>query len=311
MNDGPYDVAIIGGSFAGLTAALQLGRASRRTLVFDAGAPRNRFSPAAHGVPGWDGTPPGEILGRFRSDLAAYPSVQIQADRVVQVDGRQDAFSVETDGGDRVSARRIVLAHGVRDILPDIPGLAENWGRTVLHCPYCHGYEVRDRPLAVLATGPMAAHQAQLLRADWSEAVTLLTAGMGGFDADALTKVGVKVDPRNVKAVRSDATGLALTLSDGAPMAVAALFLGPTASIAETPAEHLGCALADGPMGPYVQVGPMGQTSVPGVFAAGDLARPAPNVNFAIADGTQAGIGCHASLVFPDFVQPLQQEVAA
>jgi len=306
MNDAAgahYDVAIVGGSFAGLTAALQLGRASRRTVVLDAGAPRNRFSPAAHGVPGWDGTPPGEILDRFRADLAVYPSVHVQSAHVAGVSGSLDAFTLDCDDDEPITCRRIILAHGVDDVLPDVAGLAEGWGRTVLHCPYCHGYEVRGRRLAVLATHPMSAHQAHLLRADWSDNVTFLTSGLEDVDASALAGADIAVDGRDLVAVRSEGDGLVLCFADGDTTDVAALFLSPRASIAGTPAAQLGCTFAEGPMGPFVQVGDMGQTSVPGVFAAGDLARPMPNVNLAVADGTVAGASCHQSLVFPGAIQ--------
>lgn len=299
-----HDAIIIGGSFAGLAAALQLGRASRSVVVVDAGLPRNRTSPAAHGVPGWDGAPPAEILARFRADLAAYPTVRMVDGAVSGVEGGIDAFRVAVEGRDSLQARRIVLAHGVRDILPDVPGLAEGWGRTVLHCPYCHGYEVKGRPLAVLATTPMAAHQAQMLRADWSERVTVLSALAPDLDVAALKGAGIAADPRALSAVQQG-DGLALTFAEGAPLEVAALFIAPTISLAGTPAEQLGVALADGPMGPFVRMGPMMQSSVPGVFVAGDLSGPAPSVNFAVGDGARAGAGCHQSLVFPGFIQPV------
>ncbi len=308
---GAIDVAVIGGSFAGLTAALQLGRASRQTAVIDAGAPRNRVSPAAHGVPGSDGTPPGEILERYRADLAAYPTVRLCHARAERVTGVSDAFTVELEDGEAINARRIVLAHGVTDLLPDIPGLAENWGRTVLHCPYCHGYEVRGRPLAVLATHPMSAHQAGLLRADWSDDVTLVTGGMEGVDTDALAVARIGLETCALKAVHADGDGLTLELTDGTTRTAAALFLGPRVSLAGTLADRLGCALAEGPMGDFVLVGPMKQTSIAGVFAAGDLAGPMPNVNIAVADGTLAGIGSHQSLVFPGFIEPVMKDTAA
>ena len=130
MSD-PFDVAIIGGSFAGLTAALQLGRASRRTVVLDAGRLRNRFSAAAHSVPGWDGVPPQEILARFRSDLSAYPAVRILETTVTGAHGSIDGFTLDLDSGAPVRARRILLAHGIRDVLPPIPGLADGWGRSI------------------------------------------------------------------------------------------------------------------------------------------------------------------------------------
>ncbi|SEN78814.1 Thioredoxin reductase [Loktanella fryxellensis] len=301
-----HDVAIIGGSFAGLTAALQLGRASRSVVVIDAGLPRNRTSPGAHGVAGWDGMTPAEILARFRADLVPYPTVTTQDGVVTTVAGVQDAFALTLSTGQAIAARRIILTHGVKDILPDIPGITQAWGRRVLHCPYCHGYEVKGQPLAVLAVHPMSGHQAMLLRADWSDDVTLFSSGMEGLHTDALTAAGVKLDDRAITRLQGDDTGIGLTLSDAATARFGALFLGPRAVLDGSPAQQLGCALADGPMGPFVRTGPMAQTSVPGVFAAGDVARAAPNINFALGDGAQAGTGAHASLVFPGFITPLE-----
>lgn len=306
-----YDVVIIGGSFAGLTAALQLGRASRRALVLDTGQPRNRFSPGAHGVPGWDGVPPGQILDRFRQDLNTYETVELRTGAVTAISGQEDDFLVRVDGNAPLQCRRIILSHGMADSLPDIPGLTENWGQSVLHCPYCHGYEVKTRPLAILATHPMSAHQAHMLRSDWSDDVTLLVNGAEGVETEGLEAAGIKVEHRRLRVAAATEDGLALSLDGGAQLSVAALFLAPAARITGTWAQGLGCQLADGPMGAFVQVGQFKQTSVPGVFAAGDLASPMPKVNFAIADGTAAGIGAHQSMVFPGFIEPLQTTAAS
>lgn len=304
-----FDAIIIGGAFAGLSAALQLARASRSVLVLDDGKPRNRTSPAANGVPGWDGVPPAEILARFRADLAAYPTVTLREDRATGVSGGLDGFAVTTRSPDLFHARRIILAHGVRDVLPDLPGLADAWGRTVLHCPYCHGYEVKDRPLAVLATGPMAAHQARMLRADWSDDVTLLVNGITGLDGQGLEAAGIRTEHRTPVQV-SGPDGLTVRFKDGSDAHFAALFTGPRVDLSGSPAEWLGVGLAEGPMGPFVRTGPMQQTDLPGVFAAGDLATPMWNVNFAVGDGARAGAGCHQSLLFPDFVPALEREAA-
>jgi thioredoxin reductase len=299
------DVVIIGGSFAGLAAALQLARASRSVLVIDAGSPRNRTSPAAHGVLGWDGAAPADILARFRADLEPYGTVEVVKAKVSGVRGEADMFRLQLADGSGVETRRIVLAHGVSDSLPPIAGLANGWGRTVLHCPYCHGYEVKGQSLAVLAGNPMSAHQAVMLRSDWSDTVTFIPNGVTRLDHALLQTAGVRIDTRTPTAAESKGDGITLRFSDGTTARHAALFVAPRTSLAGSPAEQLGCDLAEGPMGPFVRVGPMAQTSVNGVFAAGDLARPAPNINFAISDGTMAGTGCHASLVFPSFVQPL------
>jgi len=304
-----FDAVIVGGSFAGLTAALQLARASRSVLIIDDDSPRNRMSPAAHGVPGWDGVPPNEILARFRADLAAYPTITILNGRVEDISGAIDAFVVSTPNGERFDARRIIMTHGVRDILPDVPGLADAWGRTVLHCPYCHGYEVKGRPLAVLATGPMAAHQAHMLRADWSEDVTVLVNGVDGLDQRALSASGVTVETRTPLRLESD-DAIRVTFQDGPAADFAAIFTAPRVKLADSPADRLGVGTSEGPMGPYVRTGPMQQTDIPGVFAAGDLATPMWNVNFAVGDGARAGASCHQSLLFPDFIPALEKEAA-
>lgn len=303
------DTAVVGGSFAGLSAALQLCRASRSVVVIDDGRPRNRTSPAAHGIPGWDGVAPAEILARFRADLSAYPTARIVEGRVVAAKGGLDTFTLSTDAGQEIQARRLILAHGLRDRLPELPGLAEGWGRTVLHCPYCHGYEVKSRPLAVLASSAMAAHQAQILRADWSDDVTLLVNGAEGLDIAALEAAGIKIERRRPVSIAGEDT-VQLRLADGPDAEFAALFLAPAVDLSGTPAESLGVGLGDGPMGPFVRVGPMQQTDIAGVFAAGDLSSPMWNLNFAVGDGTRAGIGCHQSLLFPDFVQPLEKAAA-
>lgn len=175
--------------------------------------------------------------------------------------------------------------------------------------PDCHGYEVKGHPLAVLATHSMSAHQALILRADWSDQLTMIGGGVEELDVDKLRAAGIAIEFGTLDGVRADERGIDLTFSDGRTERFGALFLGPRTSLMGSPAEQHGCTLADGPMGPFVRVGPMAQTSVPGVFAAGDPCRPALNINFALADGAQAGTGCHASLLFPDFVQPL--EIAA
>ena len=298
------DVAIIGGSFAGLSAALQLGRASRTALVIDAGAPRNAVSPAAHGVPGWDGRTPGEILDRIRADVRAYPTVTIHEGRAEAVTPLADGtFAVAVSDGQRVTSRRIILAYGMVDRLPPIPGLAEGWGRFVLHCPYCHGYEVKGQPLAVLARSAMALHVAQLLRADWSDDVTLCLQDAADIEPAHLAEAehhGIMVEKRRIAAVQTAGTGGRLTFEDGCTADIAAVFVMSDAAFASPLGLDLGCQTMPGPTGPYLRVGPQGQTTVPGIFAAGDISRPAPLVTAALSDGVLAGVSAHQSLHWPE-----------
>jgi thioredoxin reductase len=294
------DVAIIGGSFAGLSAALQLARARRSVTVLDAGEPRNRFATASHGFLTQDGAKPAEMLAEARRQLNAYPTARFVDTRAERASGVADAFSVTLRGGDELSARRIILAHGVSDSLPDIPGLAEEWGKRVAHCPYCHGYEFGGGPLGVLAAnGEVALHHAMLVR-EWGP-VTLFLNGAVEPDAAMLQQFetrGVTVERRPVTAVASGAAGLTVRLADGHAVDIAGLFTQPHSRPSTDIGQQLGCLHVDAPFGPILKVDETKQTTVSGVFAAGDIARPAPNVPFAVADGAMAGVAAHRSLVF-------------
>lgn len=294
------DVAIIGGSFAGLSAALQLARARRKVTVVDAGEPRNRFAAASHGFLTQDGAKPAEILAQARLQLAAYPTVRMVEGRAEKASGITDAFSITLQEGEELSARRIVLAHGVSDSLPDIPGLAAEWGKRVAHCPYCHGYEFGGGPLGVLAAnGEVALHHAMLVR-EWGP-VTLFLNGVVEPDPAMLQQFearGVAVERRAVAAVVSGAESLSVQLADGNAVDIVGLFTQPRSLPSTDIGEQLGCLHVESPFGPILKVDETKQTTVPGVFAAGDIARPAPNVPFAVADGAMAGVAAHRSLVF-------------
>lgn len=294
-----YDVIVIGGSFAGLSAAQALGRARRRVLVIDEGQPRNRASAAAHNVLGHDGKPPAQLLAEGRAELARYPGAAFRRGTVDAVTGALGAFRVVLDDGDVVEARPLVLATGLRDRLPDIPGLVARWGATVLHCPYCHGYEVADQPLGVLANHPGAAHQALLLP-DWGP-TTHFSQGRFAPDADTAARLaarGVTIEHSPIVELLGTAPALdGVRLADGRVCALGAVFTIPESVPASPLAAHLGCAFDDGPLLPAIRVDAMRQTTVPGVYAAGDAASPMHSVTLAIAAGVIAGAGAHQSLV--------------
>jgi thioredoxin reductase len=294
-----YEAIVVGGSFAGLSAAMQLVRARRRVLMIDAGRPRNRFSPASHGFLGQDGASPAAIRAAGLRQLGAYPTFELREGEAETARRDGEGFAVAIAGGGEEHARRLILATGVADRLPDLPGLEERWGKSVLHCPYCHGYEVRDRPLGVLATGPLAMHQAALIP-DWGPTI-LFTDGRFEPDADQsalLDARGVTVERVPVAALVGEAPALrGLRLADGREVPVEGLFVAPSVRMASALPHQLGCAFEEGPMGPYVRVDERKQTSVPGVYAAGDAARPMHNATFASADGVMAGVGAHQSLM--------------
>ena len=296
-----YDAIVIGGSFAGLAAALPLVRARRHVLVIDAGQPRNRFSAHAHNFLGQDGRPPQAIIRDARAQVAAYPTATFadtMAERAAQIDG---GFAVALADGTQHTAARLILATGVTDELPQVPGLAERWGRSVLHCPYCHGYEVAGGRLGVLAIGPLSIHQA-LLIADWGD-MTLFTNGAVTLDNEqraTLAARNIAIEEERVESLVGEHPALAgVRLRDGRVVPLDALFTGSRTHPSGPFAADLGCALGDGPLGQFIRLDSMGQTTVPGVFAAGDAASAAQSIATAVAAGLMAGVAAHQSLFMP------------
>lgn len=291
-----YDAIVIGGSYAGLSAALQLARARRRILVIDAGQRRNRFAADSHGFLTRDGQPAAAIAAEGRANVAAYPNVAWHDGTATSARRDGEDFVVELDGAGTVRAARLVLATGVRDELPQIDGLAERWGKSVFHCPYCHGYELNEGRIGVLAGGPMAVHQAQMLP-HWGQ-VTLYTNGMCPLDtaqrADLQAR-GVQVDDTPVLRLTNVAT---VVLADGRQDIMSGLFTYGRLHMASPIAELLGCAFDQGPLGPFIRTDDGRQTTVPGVYAAGDAMRVASTVAISVADGAMAGAGAHRSLLF-------------
>jgi thioredoxin reductase len=293
------DAIIIGGGFAGLSAAYILGRARRHVTIIDSGTPRNRFAAHAHGMLALDGKSGLEILADARAQLAAYPTVSFIEGEADSAEGGIDNFRVGVDGA-TISAKRLLLASGMEDRLPDIPGLAEGWGKTILHCPYCHGYEIGGGPIGVLASHPMSAHQAAVV-ADWGD-VTLFTNGTPEPDDETLSLLErrqVALQAGKVVAVVDLSGGrLSVRLETGGAVEVKALFVGPDLHLRGTLAQNLGCVLEDSPAGRIIATSATKATSVPGVFAAGDIARAFGNITLSSADGVIAAFGLHQSLMF-------------
>jgi len=307
-----YEVIVIGGSFAGLSAAMQLARARRRVCVVDAGQPRNRFAAASHGFFGQDGEPPLAMIEQARRKLAAYPTVGFVQGAVVSATAQQRAgspengFEVVLDDGATLEAHKLVLAFGVQDGLPEIAGLRERWGATVLHCPYCHGYEFAGQRLGVLYHSPGSAMHAQLI-ADWGPTTLFLNGDttLESAECERLLALGITIEPAPIAAlegpgqalqgVRLQATGS----GDARVVPLAALYVAATTRRASPLAEQLGCAFDDGPMGPYLRTDTNTKmTTVPGVYAAGDLTLMRHNATLASAEGVLAGVGAHQALVF-------------
>ncbi|MCZ0737976.1 NAD(P)/FAD-dependent oxidoreductase [Phreatobacter sp. AB_2022a] len=295
-----HDAIVVGGSFAGLSAAMPLARAGRDVCVLDSGRPRNRFASASHGFFAADGMPPLGLVAAAREKLGRYPSVRFIDTTAVAAEATAGGFAITLADGDRLDARRLVLAFGLTDDLPDIPGLAERWGQSVIHCPYCHGFEFIDRPLGVLATMPMSSHQASLIP-EWGPTTFFLNGGAMPDEetCGTLAARGVTIEPAPVVSLHGASPMLdGVRLADGRFVAIAALYLAPRTRFQSPLAEQLGCAVEAGMFGPVITTDAMKLTSVPGVYAAGDIARPMHNATFASADGFLAGTALHQNLVF-------------
>jgi thioredoxin reductase len=290
------DVIVVGGGYAGMAAALQLVRARRTVTVIDAGMRRNRTAQHFWGFLGQDGADPAAIAATARAQLAAYPTLTWTDGTVARADGRKDDFHVTLTTGDVTRGRRLLLATGVADDLPAVHGLAERWGRSVFHCPYCHGYELDRGRIGVIATGPVSVHQAQLLP-DWGT-VTLLTNGILDPDSDTLADLarrGIAVEATPIDRIDGTAD---VILTDGRRLPFAGLFTATWCRPATPVAEALGCDLTETPLGRQIRTTDAKETSVPGAYACGDVARAPHSVSLAVADGAWAGMSVHRSLVW-------------
>lgn len=295
-----HDVIIIGGSFAGLSAALYMARTRRSVCILDAGAPRNRFAPHAHGFLTQDGRVPRDILVTARTQVAAYPTASFIKGSAANAAQGERGFIVTLATGETVSSTTLILAFGVRDELPDIPGLAERWGKSVLHCPYCHGYEFAGQRLGVLYTSPMSLHQ-PLLIAEWGP-TTLYLNGHPGPDQELGSRLqdrGVQIEPAPIEALHGDDGNLsAIELQGGRKVELNALYLGSRTQLSSDIAQQLGCEVEDGMFGKVIRVDEMKATTVPGVFAVGDITRSAHTIAWASADGVMAALAAHRTLIF-------------
>jgi thioredoxin reductase len=301
-----YDVLIAGGGPAGLSAALLLGRSRRAALVCDDGEPRNAAAPQSHSFLTRDGTPPLELRRVAREQLTPYSSVEFVATEVVDAVAADGRFEVALGDGRRVTARKVVLATGVRDELPAIEGMAELWGTDVFHCPYCHGWEVRDQPLAVMPNGADAEilwHMVTLIR-NWSGAVVLLTHGQTRLTRDdrkRLETMGVALREEPIARLEQEEGRLArIVFADGSVLPRRALFLRPVQHPRTELAVHLGCELNDEAPPGLIRVDTMWQTTVPGVYAAGDVATQMQQVATAVSSGAMAGAMANHALIRDD-----------
>lgn len=300
-----YDVIIAGGSYSGLSAALTLGRSLRRVLLIDSSLPCNRQTPYSHNFLTQDGVPPGTIGAIGRTQVNQYDSVKFQNGLVTAAAKKGNHFIVETNEGASFAARKLLFATGIRDLLPGIPGLAACWGISVLHCPYCHGYEVKGMKTGLLANGETA-YPFSLLLANWTKDLTLFTNGKSTLTAEQsfhLQKQGIPVNESEISHLEEDNGNLkAIHFQNGQTETTGVLYTRPPFEQHCPVPEALGCLLTGGG---FIRVDDQQRTTVPGVFASGDNCSSLRTVANAVASGTAAGMTINKELCIEDWAEPL------
>jgi len=290
-----YEVIIIGGSYAGLSAALALGRSLRKVLIIDAGQPCNRFTPHSHNFIAHDGHKPAEIAQQAKEQVRNYKTVEFHDGFVKQVSKQPDGFEVSTEGHKFV-AKKLILASGIKDKLPDIDGFAACWGISAIHCPYCHGYEFKGMKTGILANGDDAFHYAKLI-SNLTEDLKIFTNGEASFSDEQLKKLAdhsIKIVETPIERLEhKDGYINRLLLTDGERFSINALYHGPEFEHYKNIPQQLGCTIAEHGL---VEVDGFQKTSVPGVYACGDISNMR-SLAIAAASGTKAGSVINMELI--------------
>jgi thioredoxin reductase len=299
-----YDVVVVGGGAAGLGGALMLGRSRRSVLLVDAGEPRNAPASGVHGFLTRDGMAPAALLEAGRTEVRGY-GVRVLDGRVASAESGDGGFTVTLEDGRRVDARRLLITTGLVDELPDVPGVRERWGRDVLHCPYCHGWEVRDRPVGILASGPMAVHQALLFRQLTADLTLFLHTAPRPTDEEAeqLAARGIAVVEGEVASLEVQEDRLTgVRLQNGEVIPRSAVVVGPRFAARAGMLAGLGLETTEHPsgMGEHVESDATGLTAVPGVWVAGNVTDPTAQVLASASAGVMAGAVINADLVAED-----------
>ncbi|MBD3583200.1 NAD(P)/FAD-dependent oxidoreductase [Flavobacterium selenitireducens] len=296
-----FDVIIIGGSYAGLSAAMALGRSLRRVLVIDSGTPCNAQTPHSHNFVTHDGTPPAEIARLAKQQVSEYPNVTFVSGLATEVTQGLCGFDVKTWDGEYFTSRKLLLATGIEDIMPEVDGASECWGISLIHCPYCHGYEYRNEKTGILANGEMAFEMARLV-SNWTKDLTIFTDGDPGLTADQIAKLNSK----NIEIIHTEVEALmhesgymtSVVLSDGSKKEVKAIYTRPAFIQQSDIAEKLGCEFQ--PSG-HIKVDPFQKTTIPGVYAAGDNCFQMRSVPSSVFAGSLAGSMINRELIDEDF----------
>ena len=296
-----YDVIIVGGSYAGLSAAMALGRSLRKTLVIDSGDPCNKQTPHSHNFLTQDGKPPAAIAATSREQVASYETVEFRSDFAISAFRNDKGFEVVTESGAKFLGRKLVFGTGVKDEIPEIKGFAECWGVSVIHCPYCHGYEVRGQQTGIMANGERAMHLAALVN-NLTDHLTILTNGDAAFDPDQLYKLnkhGIKVIESEIEEIEHAAGQLEnVVFQNGKRISFQAVYAAVPFSQHSSIPEELGCELDD--FG-FIKVDDFQLTTVDGVYACGDNATFKRSVANAVSAGNIVGAKVNMDLVQEEF----------
>lgn len=297
MDNTKYEVIIIGGSYAGLSAAMTLGRSLRKVLVIDSGQPCNRQTPHAHNFITHDGESPLGIRQKAKAEVLAYPSVHFRDGTVTLVSRTQEGFDLVTETGELFTSKKLLFATGVVDLFPDLKGFAECWGISVLHCPYCHGYEVHHQPIGGLANGEFAFEAIKIL-SNWSADVSLFTNGKATLSEEhtqILNDRGINIIEKEIDSIVHQSGKIEyLLFKDGSNYPLTALFAKPAFKQHCTIPESLGCELNEYGL---LKVDDFQRTTIDGVYAAGDNCSLLRWLSLATAQGTKAGAFINKALI--------------
>ena len=301
MDQRKFDVIIVGGSYAGLSAAMALGRSLRKVLVIDAGKPCNRQTPHSHNFLTQDGKTPSEIAAVAKEQVEKYDTVSFLSDYAIQGRKTDHGFEITTEKGEVLEGKKLIFATGVKDLMPPIPGFADCWGISVIHCPYCHGYEVRDQKTGVFASGEFAFEYAKMIT-NWTKDLTLFTQGESTLtkeQADKLMGKGVKIIEAKIAQIEHvDGKLRQLMMEDGSTMPLTAMYAKADFVQNSDIPSVLGCVTNSNG---FLDVDMMQKTSVPGVFACGDSTQMFRTVSYAVSAGTMAGAACNKELIDEEF----------
>lgn len=297
-----FDVIIIGGSYAGLAAALSLGRALRKVLVIDSGKPCNAQTPHSHNFLTHDGRAPHEIAEIAREQVANYPTVQFHHDIAVGGKKTSEGFQITTETGKQFSSKKLVFATGLKDKMPSIQGFAECWGISVLHCPYCHGYEVKQQKTGIIANGEMAAHYAELI-SNWTDDLVLFTNGKSELSADQSQLIqnnNIQIIENEIEELKhKDGRLQQVLLQNHSPLAIEAIYSGPAFEQHCDVPSQLECQLTEEGL---IQVDSFQKTTVAGVYACGDNSN-FRSVSLAVSSGSIAGVMASKDLIGEEFLK--------